>query len=142
MMQEIVIKLKEKGYRITPQRRVIVEKIVHTSGMLTVAEIWKLVRDEYSDIGLDTIYRNVNTLEELGVLTPISGTGNDSTRYELVHAKQQHHHHVVCIKCGQAVCIDYCPINHEFIDMLHLKGYELIRHNVELLGLCSGCKTL
>lgn len=140
MIYEVMAKLKEKGYRITAQRRVIVEKIVQTAGLLTVAEVWNLVRDEYSDIGLDTIYRNINVLTEIGVLTPITGVGNDSTRYELVHAT--HHHHVVCIKCGQAVCIDYCPINQEFIDMLRLKGYELIRHNVELLGICTECKNL
>jgi len=140
MMYEVMTKLKEKGYRITPQRRVIVEKIVQTAGLLTVAEIWKLVRDEFNDIGLDTIYRNINMLTDIGVLTPITGIGNDSTRYELAYAN--HHHHVVCIKCGQAVCIDYCPINQEFIAMLRLKGYELIRHNVELLGLCTECKAL
>ncbi len=141
MIYEVVAKLKEKGYRITPQRRVIVEKIVQTAGLLTVAEIWKLVRDEYNDIGLDTIYRNINMLTEIGVLTPIVGTGNDSTRYEVVYANN-HHHHVVCIKCGQAVCIYYCPINQEFITMVRQKGYELIRHNVELLGLCMECKAL
>jgi len=140
MMYEVIIKLKERGYRITPQRRVIVEKIIQTAGLLTVAEIWKLVRDEYSDIGLDTIYRNINMLTEIGVLTPITGIGKESTRYELAYSN--HHHHVVCVKCGQAICLDYCPINQEFIDMLKLKGYELIRHNVELIGLCSECKTL
>lgn len=140
MMYEVITKLKEKGFRITPQRRVIIEKIVHTAGLFTVAEIWNLVRDEYSDIGLDTIYRNINILTEIGVLTPITGTGNDSTRYELTYAN--HHHHVVCIKCGEAVCIDYCPINQKFVTMLKLRGYELVRHNVELLGLCTTCKTL
>ena len=140
MIYEVITKLKEEGYRITPQRRIIVEKIIQTAGLLTVAEIWKLVRDEYNDIGLDTIYRNINMLTEIGVLTPINGTGNESTRYEVVHAN--HHHHVVCIKCGKAVCVDYCPINQEFIAMLRAQGYELVRHNVELLGLCTDCKTL
>lgn len=140
MIYEVMNKLKDKGYRITPQRRVIVEKIVQTAGLLTVAEIWKLVRTEYNDIGLDTIYRNINVLAEMGILTPITGIGNDSTRYELADAN--HHHHVVCIKCGQAVCIDYCPINQEFSEMLRQKGYELIRHNVELLGVCAKCKDL
>ncbi len=140
MIYEVMNKLKEKGYRITPQRRVIVEKIVKTAGLLTVAEIWKLVQDEYNEVGLDTIYRNINMLTEIGVLVPITGIGNDSTRYELVYAN--HHHHVVCIKCGQAICIDYCPIDQAFVAMLREKGYELIRHNVELLGLCAECKAL
>ena len=140
MIYEVMNQLKEKGYRITPQRRVIVEKIVQTAGLLTAAEIWNLVRNEYSDIGLDTIYRNINMLTDIGVLIPIAGTGKDRTRYELAH--ENHHHHVVCAKCGQAVCIDYCPINQQFIEMLRMNGYELIRHNIELLGLCLECKTL
>jgi len=140
MVYEVMKQLKDKGFRITPQRRVIIEKIVHTAGLLTAAEIWNLVRQEYNDIGLDTIYRNISMLTEMGILIPISGTGKESTRYELAHAN--HHHHVVCVKCGQAVCIDYCPINQEFIEMLRMNGYELIRHNVELLGLCTDCKSL
>jgi Fe2+ or Zn2+ uptake regulation protein len=140
MVYEVMKQLKDKGFRITPQRRVIIEKIVHTAGLLTAAEIWNLVRQEYNDIGLDTIYRNISMLTEMGILIPISGTGKESTRYELAHAN--HHHHVVCVKCGQAVCIDYCPINQEFIEMLRMNGYELIRHNVELLGLCTDCRSL
>lgn len=140
MIYEVMNQLKEKGYRITPQRRVIVEKIVQTAGLLTAAEIWNLVRKEYNDIGLDTIYRNINMLTDIGVLIPIAGTGKDRTRYELAHAN--HHHHVVCVKCGQAVCIDYCPINQQFIEMFRVNGYELIRHNIELLGLCIDCKSL
>jgi Fe2+ or Zn2+ uptake regulation protein len=140
MIYEVMNELKEKGYRITPQRRVIVEKIVQTAGLLTAAEIWNLVRKEYNDIGLDTIYRNIHMLTAIGVLVPIAGIGKDRTRYELAH--ENHHHHVVCVKCGQAVCIDYCPINQQFIEMLKTNGYELIRHNIELLGLCVECKTL
>jgi Fe2+ or Zn2+ uptake regulation protein len=140
MIYDVMKKLKEKGYRITPQRRIIMEKIVQTAGLLTADEIWNLVRQEYSDIGLDTIYRNINMLTENGVLIPITGMGKERTRYELAHAN--HHHHVVCVKCGKAVCIDYCPIDEEFIKLLRKSGYELIRHNVELLGLCSNCKTL
>lgn len=138
MLESVVAQLKEHGYRITPQRRLILETIIAAQTLLTAFEIWQLVQQQYQDIGLDTIYRNLNMLADMGVLIPISGLGKESTRYEL--ACTHHHHHVVCVKCGQAVCIDYCPIDHHFIAALEARGYELLRHHVELFGLCAACK--
>lgn len=139
MIELILAALREKGYRITPQRQIIVKKIVGAEKFLTAAEIWQLVRTQHKDIGLDTVYRNINILISLGVLTPIEGIGKEGIRYEL--ADRSHHHHIVCVKCGRAVCLDYCPINEKFLALLKDSGFELLRHNVELYGLCAQCNT-
>lgn len=139
MVELILAALKEKGYRITPQRQTIIKKIASADKFLTAAEIWHLVRTQHKDIGLDTIYRNINILISLGVLIPIEGIGKEGVRYELVD--RSHHHHIVCVKCGRAVCLDYCPINKKFVAMLRNSGFELLRHNVELYGLCGQCNT-
>jgi Fe2+ or Zn2+ uptake regulation protein len=138
MINVIIDKLKEKGYRITPQRRLIAEKIVNATSVLTATEIWQAVREQFCDIGLDTVYRNLNMLVDLGIVTAIMGIGKEGARYELVCVA--HHHHIVCVKCGQTICLDYCPINQQFLAMIRLHGYELIRHNMELFGLCNTCK--
>lgn len=138
MLGIIIDQLKDKGLRITPQRRAILEIIVSAPTLKTVAEIWHEVQGEYPDIGLDTVYRNLNMLVDMGVLIPIVGVGKSPARYELAAAA--HHHHIICIKCGATTCLDFCPIDPQFIVMLRRNGYELVRHNVELFGLCSECR--
>ena len=80
MIEQLIKKLKEKGYRITPQRRTILGNIVSAQEPLTVAELWEQVRLQHSEVGLDTMYRNINMLVEMDFLTPIEGTGKIGTR--------------------------------------------------------------
>jgi Fe2+ or Zn2+ uptake regulation protein len=141
MIETIIAGLKDKGFRITPQRRSIVEKIFGKAAPLTALEIWELVRADHADVGLDTIYRNLNILVEQGVLATIAAKGRDGVRYE-VAPHSWHHHHIVCIKCGQAACIDYCPISPNFMKLIGTHGYQLVRHNIELYGICGHCNTV
>lgn len=139
MINEVMKTLKDKGYRITAQRQAIIEVIITSAKLLTAAEIWELVRLRYSDVGLDTVYRNLNMLVELGIVSPIEGIGKDGVRYEI--ASECHHHHIVCIKCGHAACLDFCPVNPSFLQMLRGNGFELLRHNIEFFGVCRECRT-
>lgn len=138
-MENIIMRLKEQGCRLTPQRRAVIKQVYESTEPLTVTSIWHSVREAYPNISLDTVYRNVSVLVELGVLIPIKSTGKEGIRYELA-ATDHHHHHVVCVKCGQAVCIDFCPVNQHLLELLHGHGYELVRHTVELFGICADCR--
>lgn len=133
----VVNRLKDKGYRITAQRQAMVEQLVESGQALSAFEIWEKLRLRYKDISLDTVYRNLHVLVDLGALIPINARGKESVRYELVY--NSHHHHIVCVKCGQTQCIDYCPIDPQLIIMLKTHGYELVRHNLELFGVCRQC---
>ncbi|CUH96211.1 hypothetical protein P22_2300 [Propionispora sp. 2/2-37] len=137
-MNEIIARLKEQGYRLTSQRKAIVLRVTEAAEPLTAILIWQSVRQEYPNISLDTVYRNLNVLAEMGILIPIGSAGKDGVRYELVHSA--HHHHIVCVKCGQSRCIDYCPVNQDLLDIVHASGYDLIRHTVEFFGVCAVCQ--
>ena len=138
MLEQIVARLKQQGCRITPQRRAIIANVLESDRSFTALEIHRRVRAHYPDIGLDTIYRNLKVLVDIGMLIPIVGLGKDGTRYELA-SYAEHHHHIVCIKCGNATCLDYCPVDPQFLNLLRDQGYQLIRHNVELFGICNKC---
>ncbi len=134
----VLSRLKDKGYRITAQRQAMVAALLEAKKALSAFEIWEKLKVQYQDISLDTVYRNLHVLVDLGALVPINAMGKDSVRYELVYTS--HHHHIVCVKCGQTQCIEYCPIDPQFIVMLKMHGYELVRHNLELFGVCSCCR--
>jgi Fe2+ or Zn2+ uptake regulation protein len=133
----VVSQLKDKGYRITAQRQAMVEMLIEADKPLSASEIWEKLKMRYRGISLDTVYRNLHVLVDLGALIPINAMGKDSVRYELVYTS--HHHHIVCVKCGKSQCIDYCPIEPQLIIMLKNHGYELVRHNLELFGVCHQC---
>lgn len=76
--------LKGKGYKLTPQRRAIVDIIIQNSGShLTTEELYDLVKTECPEIGLATVYRTVQLLEELGVVSKLD-LNDGCYRYELV----------------------------------------------------------
>lgn len=138
MSAEIVEKLKERGCRITPQRRFIID-ILGEGGPLTAAEVFQRARGRYPRIGLDTVYRNLSLLVEEGVLARISGVGKEGVRYEQV-SLARHHHHIVCVKCGHTACIDYCPVDSKLAALVRNQGYKLVRHHMDLYGLCGNCQ--
>ena len=139
MLDQIKTKLKHLGYKMTPQRQAIINCLLLPGPTLTAAEVWEQVRLKHPEMSLDTVYRNLNMLVEVGVLTPIAGVGKDGSRYEPVHAPY-HHHHIVCLQCGKTACVEICPINPHFLQAVKDQGYDLVRHNVELFGICHKCR--
>ena len=87
----------EKGYKLTPQRRSIVDTIIKNEGShLTTEELYDLVKVECPEIGLATVYRTVQLLEEMGVVCKLD-LSDGCSRYELVHEEEtHHHHHLIC----------------------------------------------
>ena len=76
--------LKEKGYKLTPQRRAIVDMIIKNEGShLTTEELYNLVKKVCPEIGLATVYRTVLLLEEMGIVTKLD-LNDGCGRYELV----------------------------------------------------------
>jgi len=68
-IENLKLILKEKGYKLTPQRRSILDEIIkNESSHLTTEEIYDLVKVSCPEIGLATVYRTVQLLEEMGVL--------------------------------------------------------------------------
>ena len=96
-------KLKKKGYKFTPQRRAILEVIYGNPGNhLTSEEIYDLVKVKSPEIGLATVYRTVQLLVELDILSKLN-LDDGFVRYELdTHDEDEHHHHhLICTECGK-----------------------------------------
>ena len=75
--------LKQKGYKLTPQRRSIVDTIVDSEGKhLTAEEIYDEVKKKCPEIGLATVYRTILLLEEIGIVSKIH-LNDGCSRYEL-----------------------------------------------------------
>lgn len=133
--------LKEKGYKLTPQRRAIVDNIIKNEGShLTTEELYDLVKKECPEIGLATVYRTVQLLEDLGVVSKLD-LNDGCYRYELVHEDENHHHHhLICSDCGKVIEVqgDLLEVLEHEIESKY--DFKIKNHSVKFYGICNECK--
>lgn len=137
-MTDIIKILKEKGCKITPQRRAVAQSLLSLGKFPTAQEIHNDIKKVQPDVGLDTVYRNLNLLVAIGLVNQISVPGKDTKVFEL--ALGAHHHHLICIGCGEANCLDYCPVDEKVLQKAAGSEFEIVGHSLELYGYCRKCK--
>jgi Fe2+ or Zn2+ uptake regulation protein len=137
-MDKILRSLREKGFKVTPQRRAIIEAMFHCGAFPTVQRILEYVKKIHPDVGLDTVYRNLNLLTEIGVIHQINLRGREGNVFELA---QSHHHHLVCLGCGKTQCLDYCPVDEKELQQAATSfDFTIKSHSLELYGYCRNCR--
>ncbi|MBQ3451113.1 MAG: transcriptional repressor [Selenomonadaceae bacterium] len=134
-------KLSEGGYKMTPQRKEILRIFVEHTGHMSAEDVYKILREKDSDIGLATVYRALDLLSELGILVRMD-FGDGCARYELntVDPKIHHHHHLICLKCKKVI-----EFEEDLLEMLEAyiekkSGFKIANHEVKFFGYCSECR--
>ena len=131
MSVDIENKCKQKGVRLTDQRKLIAQVMSKTESHPDVDELHKKVSKFDSKISIATVYRTVKLFEEAGIVAKHDFKGNKS-RYE--QAPEEHHDHLIDINSGEIT---------EFVDEEIEKlqkqvatklGYKLVDHRLELYG--------
>jgi Fur family ferric uptake transcriptional regulator len=133
----IIGRLREKGYRLTPQREMILGAIESSRDHISAEEIYAQVVARYPHVNISTVYRTLELLKKLGMVYEID-LGEGRIRY---HAEGSgHHHHLVCQGCGKVIDIDEATLS-SLKDILY-RDYDFhadLRH-VGIFGLCAGCR--
>jgi len=133
----IVDKLKKLGYRLTPQRLMIASAIENSNDHISAEEIYSQVVNKYPNVNISTIYRTLELLEQLGLVTE-TDLGGGRVRYHPVD--KGHHHHLICQECGAVIDLDESMLS-SLKDTL-LREYEFIadlRH-LGIFGRCVKCR--
>ena len=133
--------LKDKGYKLTPQRRATLDTIIENQGKhLNTEEIYDLVKEKCPEIGLATVYRTLQLLDEMSILSKLN-LDDGCIRYELNTNENDHqHHHLICQKCNDVIEVelDLLETLEEEIEKKH--HFEIKDHSVKFYGTCSKCK--
>ncbi len=128
--------LKRKGYRLTPQRMMVVEALHEADRHVSAEEVYAQVRARYPYANISTVYRTLELLKELGLVTEIA-LGDGCVRFH--PAEKGHHHHLVCQKCGRLIDLPesaLAPLEGTLSDMYQFKAD--LKH-MAVFGLCSKC---
>jgi Fur family ferric uptake transcriptional regulator len=127
--------LKEKGLKLTPQRRLIADIIHDAEAHLTAEDIIADVKKRMPGVNRSTIYRTLELLEETGCVFK-SESGDHPIYY---HAEEGHAHHLVCQKCGKTIdCNEtfFVPVE---ISVAEKYGFQVNFKHVVISGLCKEC---
>ena len=136
-MDTLLEKFRSAGYKITPQRRAVLEAFKRQAPFPTAHQILDTVRKTHPDVSLDTIYRNLALLTDLGLVHEIFRPAGSV--YELT-SPEHHHHHLVCTSCGRTACIDVCPMTPIYEKEAKKQGFQITGHIFEFYGLCRDCQ--
>lgn len=132
----IIESLKEVGYRLTPQRMLIVSIIHDSKGHVSAEGIYERVKEQYPYVDISTVYRTLQLLKKLGVVSE-TDLGGGRVQYEL--ADRQGHHHLVCRSCGKTAGVDddvFGPLRAALRDRY---GFEADMRHFAVFGLCRQC---
>ena len=129
--------LTRSGYRLTQPRRVILEIIAGSSRPLSPIEIFDQAREITAHIGLVTVYRTVEKLEELKLIDRVHHIGQCQTVFK---GSQGHQHLLVCTECGKSAYFKGLQAEDQFAAVGETYGYEITGHTLQLSGLCPDCR--
>jgi len=128
--------LRKRGYRLTPQRFMIMSVIQESKEHLSVEQIAERVQERNPYVSLSTVYRTLELLRELGVVRENRLPG-ENPHYEIADGKS--HHHLVCRTCHAIIHLDdqlLGDLNEKLQDEYHFQGITL---DLVATGYCSTC---
>lgn len=130
-------RLRDRGWRLTAQRRVVAEVLAGEHVHLTADEICGQARERLPEISLATVYNTLNELVDMGEVLEIS-TGDGPKRYDPNTSIA--HHHLHCVSCGALR-----DVNPQGLDRLALPpgqehGFELLDVDIVFRGRCPACR--
>ncbi|HEX78098.1 MAG TPA: transcriptional repressor [Dehalococcoidia bacterium] len=129
--------LRRHGYRLTQQRRAILQALAQSHEYLTSADILDRAKALGFDLGLTTVYRTMDALADLGLVKRIH-LEDGCHRYAL--ASQGHRHYVVCPDCSRTVEFEGCDLGFLFQQVSQSTGFAIQDHWLELFGRCPQCQ--
>jgi Fur family ferric uptake transcriptional regulator len=127
--------LRQRGYRLTPQRQLVLEA-VDALEHATPDDILTEVRKTASGVNISTVYRTLELLEELGLVSH-AHLGHGAPTYHL--ADRHHHLHLVCRDCGDVIEADVAVAADFTRTLLDSFGFDTDMKHFAIYGRCRAC---
>ncbi|HAA90620.1 MAG: Ferric uptake regulator, Fur family [Thermoanaerobacterales bacterium 50_218] len=138
MLAQAISRLRQLGVRITPQRQEVLRVLLEGKQPSTAEEILKKVRSRYPRVSQDTIYRTLATFKKLGLVNELHFS--DRCRRFEINIRGDHHHHMVCIQCGNAWKLPDCPLECLMRAKNYYPDFQIEDHSFVIYGYCPKCR--
>ncbi|MBI5017991.1 MAG: transcriptional repressor [Deltaproteobacteria bacterium] len=136
-LEQMVARLRERGHRITAQRRAILEVLARSVGHPSAEQVFRIVSTEFPKTSLATVYKTVTALKEAGEVLELEFS-QDSNRYD---GNQPYPHpHVLCVTCHQIVDLDLTKLGDMADEVTGQTGFRILTHRLDFYGLCPKCQ--
>ena len=136
-MDQMVSKLREHGFRITPQRMAILRVLAATEGHPPVEMVYEIVRRKFPTTSIATIYKTVHLLKQLNEVLEIAFP-DGSNRYD--GSKPFPHPHVICVRCKKIIDPDLQSLKDITREVADETGFDILSHRLDFFGICGDCK--
>jgi Fur family ferric uptake transcriptional regulator len=123
---------------MTPQRMTILHVLHHEGTHLSPTEVFARAKEALPGLTEATVYRTLEFLAENG-LAHSAHIGSGHLVYEI--AKQDHHHHLICRKCGGEIKIEHATLENLYKELEASSGFRDIDSHITFFGLCPECQT-
>ncbi len=142
MMKRMKDKIKNKKYKLTSQRQVILKAFVESPEKhLSAEDVYDIVKKKAPEIGLATVYRTLDLFTEMDLLKKLD-FDEGCNRYEMNDKEEDghFHHHLICLGCGQVrECRDDLLETLETILYKRLH-FQTVDHQLKVYGYCEECQ--
>ena len=136
---QVLDRMRAESGRSGGARRAIVEFLGRQDCCLSAQEIHDRVRSEGARVGIASVYRALESLDELGLVQRVD-LGDAVARFERVDPRGDHHHHLVCDDCGKVEAFEDSALEQALERVAGGRGYEVAAHDVVLRGACADCR--
>jgi len=134
---QVVEKLREKDFRLTPQRLAVLKILTGTKDHPSVEEIYARVKPDFPTTSLATVYKTLTLLKQMGeVMELVFGGG--CSRYD--GNNPYPHPHMICVKCKDIVDPDVESLSRLTQDVAQKTNFQILHHRLDFFGICPRCQ--
>jgi Fur family peroxide stress response transcriptional regulator len=133
---ELVAKLRERDFRLTPQRIALVRLIAASDGHPSATQLYDQIQIQFPTMSQATVYKTLALLKDMGQVLDIDL--RDDSHYD--GNKPYPHPHLICMRCNKIVDgeLDIDPASLKRLE--HVSGFRILRHQITFYGLCPDCQ--
>ncbi len=139
MKTSVKDEIRASGRRMTRTRKALLDVLESTKYPLSPAELYARLKRRKVAIDPVTIYRNLNALRSIGLVSQLRLHQEEQFRYEMKEGRE-HHHHIRCKSCGRIEDLLVCPLKKLTAMIERETRYVVGEHSLEFSGWCPGCQ--
>ena len=123
--------------RMTRQRSAVTDLLDDLDDFRSAQQLHELLRERDREVGLATVYRTLQALADSGEVDVLRADDGEALYRRC--SRREHHHHLVCRRCGTTVEIDGPGVEEWAAAVGAAHGFRDVTHTMELVGTCAAC---